>query len=74
MNSDTLKGQWKQLSGAAKQQWSKLTDDDWLKVEGDFQRLSGKIQERYGIARDKADAEIQKLIDGASSSRDQRRH
>lgn len=62
MNSDTLKGQWKQLTGKAKQEWAKLTQDDWLRIEGDFDRLSGRIQERYGIAREKAEEQIHAFI------------
>jgi uncharacterized protein YjbJ (UPF0337 family) len=62
MNSDTLKGQWKQLTGKAKQEWAKLTQDDWLGIEGDFERLSGRIQERYGIAREKAEEQIHAFV------------
>ncbi len=67
MNSDTLKGQWKQFAGAAKEHWAKLTDDDWLQVEGNAQNLAGRIQERYGIARDKAEEQIQTLMDRVKS-------
>jgi uncharacterized protein YjbJ (UPF0337 family) len=28
MNWDQLKGKWKQVRGAAEQQWGKFTDDD----------------------------------------------
>lgn len=63
MNSDTLRGQWKQLTGMAKQEWAKLTQDDWLRIEGDFDRLSGTIQERYGIAREKAEEQIRVFLD-----------
>jgi len=58
MNSDTIKGQWHQLKGKAKERWGKLTDDDMKRVEGNAEQLSGIIQERYGIARDKAEKEI----------------
>ncbi|MCC7243133.1 MAG: CsbD family protein [Acidobacteria bacterium] len=54
MNEDTLKGQWKQLKGNAREQWGKLTDDDLDQVEGRAEQLVGRIQERYGIARDEA--------------------
>lgn len=57
MNSDQLKGNWKQLMGDAKKQWGKLTDDDLKQVEGRKDKLVGKIQERYGSTR--ADAEKQ---------------
>ncbi len=63
MNSDTMQGRWKQLVGHAKQTWSKLTDDELLELDGDVQRLSGLIQERYGIAREQADSQIEKFID-----------
>lgn len=54
MNEDTIKGQWKQLSGRIKATWGELTDDDLKVVEGDSEYLAGKIQKRYGIARDEA--------------------
>jgi len=54
MNNDTLKGQWKQVAGAIKKQWGKLTDDDLASAEGNSEQLIGKIQERYGIAKDEA--------------------
>lgn len=58
MNWDTIQGNWKQLTGQAKQQWGKLTDDDLQVVAGHRDQLSGKIQERYGIAKDEAEKQI----------------
>ena len=55
MNSDQLKGNWKQLMGDAKKQWGKLTDDDLQQVEGRKDKLVGKIQERYGSSREEAE-------------------
>ena len=55
MNSDQLKGHWKQLMGDAKKQWGKLTDDDLKQVEGRKDKLVGKIQERYGSSREEAE-------------------
>lgn len=62
MNSDTLKGQWKQLKGKAKKTWSRITDDDLLRIEGNVQELSGVIQQRYGIAREDAERQIDDFI------------
>jgi uncharacterized protein YjbJ (UPF0337 family) len=36
------------MKGAVKQKWGQLTDDDLVEVEGDYDRLVGKIQERTG--------------------------
>ena len=58
MNNDRIKGQWKQLAGKLKAKWGKLTDDDLKIAEGDSEYLAGKIQERYGVAKDEAKRQI----------------
>jgi len=63
MNSDILKGQWKQIAGKAKAAWGRLTDDDLLRVEGNVEHLSGAIQERYGVTREEAEEEVQYFLD-----------
>jgi uncharacterized protein YjbJ (UPF0337 family) len=55
---DRVEGSWKEFQGKVKEQWGKLTDDDLTVVAGKRDQLAGKIQERYGYARDKADQEI----------------
>jgi uncharacterized protein YjbJ (UPF0337 family) len=64
MNEDTIKGNWKQLNGKIKQQWGKLTDDDLKIAEGNAEYLAGKLQERYGLARDEADRQIREFQRG----------
>ena len=58
MNSDQMKGNWKQFVGKAKEQWGRLTNDDWTVVEGKRDQLVGKIQERYGITREEAQRQL----------------
>jgi uncharacterized protein YjbJ (UPF0337 family) len=58
MDKHTLKGKWKQLSGEAKKQWGKLTDDDLTRAEGDADKLTGVLQERYGYEKEKARKEV----------------
>ena len=58
MNWDRIKGNWKQITGKAKEQWGKLTDDDLEVVAGHRDQLAGKIQESYGISKDEANAQI----------------
>ncbi len=65
MNSDIIKGNWKQLKGNVLATWGELTDDEVDQVEGDATKLSGLIQERYGKSKDEADkavAEWQKKL------------
>lgn len=58
MNWDRIEGNWKKFKGQVKEQWGKLTDDDLDLAAGKRDQLSGRIQERYGIARDEADRQI----------------
>jgi uncharacterized protein YjbJ (UPF0337 family) len=58
MNWDRIEGNWKQVTGKAKMQWGKLTDDDLDVIAGRRDVLSGKIQERYGIAKDEAEKQL----------------
>jgi uncharacterized protein YjbJ (UPF0337 family) len=59
MNWDELSGKWKQIRGAARQRWAKLTDDDLEYVAGTRDRLIGRIQERYGITRQEAERQAE---------------
>ncbi|QRY79584.1 CsbD family protein [Pseudomonas sp. PDNC002] len=58
MNTDVIKGKWKQLSGTLKEKWGKLTDDDLQAADGHAEYLVGKLQERYGWTREKAEEEV----------------
>jgi len=67
MNSDTLSGRWKQLKGSAKVRWAKLTDNDLMSAEGNYDKLVGSIQERYGYARERAEDEVNSWLDSVPS-------
>ncbi len=67
MNSDTFKGNWKQLKGQVKQQWGKLTDDDLMQIKGNYQEFVGKVQERYGDKREEAEKKVSTWLDSLKS-------
>jgi uncharacterized protein YjbJ (UPF0337 family) len=58
MSWDRIEGNWKQFMGRVKARWGKLTDDDLTAVQGKREQLAGKIQERYGIAQDEANRQL----------------
>ena len=58
MNTDIFEGKWKQLKCKVKSRWGKLTDDELDVAEGHSQYLAGKLQERYGLTKEKAEEEI----------------
>lgn len=57
MDNNVLKGKWLQIKGEAKKQWGQLTDDDLDVIDGEKDKLVGKLQERYGHSKDDAEAE-----------------
>ncbi len=58
MNWDIIQGKWKQLKGATKVKWGELTDDELDQIDGNKDKLAGKLQEKYGWTKDQADQEI----------------
>jgi uncharacterized protein YjbJ (UPF0337 family) len=65
MNNDVLNGKWMQMKGEVRRQWGKLTDDDVSQIEGNSEKLIGKLQERYGYARDQAEREYNAWMNNA---------
>jgi uncharacterized protein YjbJ (UPF0337 family) len=74
MNWDQVAGKWKQVEGQVKQKWGRLTDDDLDVIDGKRQELVGRIQERYGIARDVAEKQADEFVTAlkAESTREER--
>ena len=58
MNWDQAEGNWKQLKGAVKQKWGKLTDSDLDMIAGKRDQLVGKIQHSYGVGKEDAEREL----------------
>jgi uncharacterized protein YjbJ (UPF0337 family) len=52
-----LKGTGKR-SKARKEKWAKLTDDDLTAINGQRDQLEGRLQQRYGYAKDQARKDV----------------
>ncbi len=63
MNSDVIKGKWKQLTGKIKERWGDLTGDDLQAADGHAEYLVGKLQERYGWSKERAEQEVRDFSD-----------
>jgi uncharacterized protein YjbJ (UPF0337 family) len=59
MDWNRVEGNWEQVTRKVKEKWGKLTDDDLTMINGRRDQLEGKIQERYGLAKD----QVQKDVD-----------
>ena len=64
MNWDRIQGNWKQFKGAAKEKWGELSHDDLDIIEGRRDKLVGRVQEQYGIAKDEAERQVDEWIRG----------
>ena len=53
-----MKGKWNQFKGEVKKQWGDLTDDDLRQIDGEQDKLVGRVQERYGYTRQEAQREV----------------
>jgi uncharacterized protein YjbJ (UPF0337 family) len=62
MNWDQVQGKWKQVKGQAKEKWGNLTDDDLDVIDGRRQQFVGRVQERYGIAKEVAEKQVDEFV------------
>jgi uncharacterized protein YjbJ (UPF0337 family) len=60
--ADIAEGKWKQMKGSVREKWGELTDDDLDQVAGRREQLVGKIQERYGYEKKRAEREVDELF------------
>jgi uncharacterized protein YjbJ (UPF0337 family) len=63
MNNNILKGNWKQFRGEVQKQWGKLTNDDMDVIQGEYDKLVGSLQERYGYEKQRAEREVDDFLD-----------
>ena len=67
MNKEQAQGNWNQLKGKIKETWGNLTDDDIALFNGKTEQFYGKLQEKYGVAKEKAEKQIKEFKDSCGS-------
>lgn len=60
MNKDLLETQWVQAKEYLRERWPRLTEEDLRQINGRFDQLSDKLQQRYGYTNAQAEEEIRK--------------
>ena len=63
MNWTQIEGKWDQFKGRARSEWAKLTDDDMANLAGKKDQLLGKLTERYGIAKEQAELQVDRWLE-----------
>jgi uncharacterized protein YjbJ (UPF0337 family) len=74
MNWDQVSSQFKRYSGQIKSRWSKLTDDDLQTVGGKKEVLVAKINQRYGIAKQEAERQLDNFLGTLGGPKQPTRH
>ena len=69
MNWDQIEGKWKQMKGTVRKKWAKLTDDDLDLIAGNRDEFAGRLQERYGIAKEEAERQLDEWQRSVSETR-----
>jgi uncharacterized protein YjbJ (UPF0337 family) len=62
MNWTSVEGKWNELKGQVRSHWGKLTNDDIDVIAGKRDELIGRLQQRYGMAQDAAEREVDSFI------------
>ena len=73
MNWDQVEGKWKQMKGDGKKQWGKLTDDDLEYMAGSRDQFVGRLQERYGVAKEEAQKQADEWLQAQDARRPPKR-
>lgn len=58
MNKDNVKRKWKQVEGDIKPKRGESTDDEVDQIDRSFDKMVGKLQEKYGHGKGRAGREV----------------
>lgn len=61
LNRDIFQGKWKQFKGDMQANWGKLTDEDLDRIDGDIEKLAGKLRESYGLSREQVERHLEQM-------------
>jgi uncharacterized protein YjbJ (UPF0337 family) len=58
MDWNRVEGTLERVRGKVKEKWGKLTDDDLTAINGKRDQLQGRLQQRYGFAKDQVRKDV----------------
>jgi len=58
MDWNIIEGRWKELKGKAREQWGRITDDEFEQTKGKRDSLEGVVQRVYGKTKDEVKREV----------------
>lgn len=70
MDREQMAGRFEQVKGMIKRKWGELTDDEIMLYEGRQDEFYGKLREKYGIAREEAEAKMRQMEESREDAED----
>lgn len=61
MNKELLENQWTQVREIIREKWSNLTDEDLREINGRYDQLIARLQQRYGFSKEQAEEEVRRF-------------
>ncbi len=61
MNKELLENQWTQVREVIREKWSNLTDEDLRQINGRYDQLIARLQQRYGFSKEQAEEELRRF-------------
>ena len=65
MNKDEFQGKFRELKNQLKEKWGKLSDDEITQINGNLDQLLTKLQQIYGLNKERAEEEIKTFLTNA---------
>ena len=62
MNWERVAGNWKEFRGKIREKWGFLTDDELDVIGGKRDLLIGKLEEHYGLTKDRAERVVEEFL------------
>lgn len=62
MDSEILKGNWKELKGLIRKEWNKLSENEIDQIEGNYDQLVGRLRQRYGLSVEEGRQRVNEFI------------
>lgn len=62
MTRQTMQSQWPQLKKRVQDFWGRFTQDEVAELDGSFDMLAAKVQEKYSLTREQAERQVNEFL------------
>ena len=62
MNTNLVKGKWKEIKGQIIKSWGKITDDELEQTKGDLKKVAGIVQKKYGETQESVKERLNRFV------------